>query len=170
MPETDPSLDFVAPIAIRPDERVLIYGIGNAGRGDDGLGIRLIERLEAAGYAARVRLEANYQLNVEDALLLSEHDLVIFADASKKEGEGEPCSLTPLQPSADIPFSTHALGMENVLSLCASLYGRAPRAYVLAIPGSGWELTENLTPEAESRLSRTFTVLEDMLQCMKSPL
>ncbi|MCI5220757.1 MAG: hydrogenase maturation protease, partial [Candidatus Electrothrix sp. LOE2] len=61
---------------------VLVYGFGNPGREDDGAGVALAEHIRAAALPG-VTTDSNYQLNVEDALLLSEHDIVIFADATR---------------------------------------------------------------------------------------
>ena len=46
--------------------RVLVIGYGNPGRQDDGLGAAVIERLEALGLEG-VTVDADYQLNIEDA-------------------------------------------------------------------------------------------------------
>ena len=70
--------------------QILIYGYGNPGREDDGLGIELVNKLE--GWAAEnqlsdIEFDNNYQLNIEDAEVISQKDLVIFADASEEEIE-----------------------------------------------------------------------------------
>ncbi len=70
--------------------RILIYGYGNPGRQDDGLGIRLVERLEewsVLNGLDGVSFENNYQLNIEDAEAISDQELVIFADASEEDIE-----------------------------------------------------------------------------------
>ena len=73
-------------IQYQPGEKTLVYGIGNVGRQDDGLGIRLIQRLsdriKELGKDETLVLESNYQLSIEDALLISTFDVAIFIDAS----------------------------------------------------------------------------------------
>ncbi len=155
----------LSQLASRPGEKVLVYGIGNLGRQDDGLGIRLVERLEAAEYSSAVTLEANYQLNVEDALLISDFDLVIFADASVKEIA--PFSVRALEPEPHFGFSSHALDMGGVLSLCRDLYGRQPRAFVLEIPGYEWDIAEKLSEKAERNLESAFSLLKEALACTR---
>ena len=59
------------------------------GRQDDGLGPALVELLEAAALEG-VALDANYQLNVEDALACSQHDSVIF-DGRVRDMRGALC-------------------------------------------------------------------------------
>lgn len=157
----------LSQLASRPGEKVLVYGIGNLGRQDDGLGIRLVEKLEAAGHSSALTLEANYQLNVEDALLISDFDLVIFADASVEDVV--PFAIRTLKPEPHFGFSSHALDMGGVLSLCGELYGRQPRAFVLEIPGYEWDIAEKLSEKAERNLESAFTSLKEALACTKSP-
>ncbi|MHC4675441.1 MAG: hydrogenase maturation protease, partial [Planctomycetota bacterium] len=60
--------------------KILIIGYGNPGRLDDGLGPALanaVDKMNLPGVTA----EADYQLAVEDAAALAQHDIVIFADA-----------------------------------------------------------------------------------------
>ncbi|MBN1498397.1 MAG: hydrogenase maturation protease [Spirochaetes bacterium] len=140
--------------------RVLVYGYGNPGRQDDGLGpalAALIERERLAG----VVTDSNYQLQVEDALAVSESDTVIFVDAAVS-GE-EPFSFTELEPANEITFTTHSVSPASVLALCHEMYGIAARAYVLAIRGYGWEFMEKLTPVAEKNLEQAYQFLKDKI-------
>ncbi|MEE8441655.1 MAG: hypothetical protein V3S41_08045 [Spirochaetia bacterium] len=73
--------------------KILIYGIGNPGRQDDGLGALLVEEIQRAvgsttptGADHEFSFDANYQLNIEDAEAISRHDIVVFADASSGGG------------------------------------------------------------------------------------
>ena len=136
--------------------KVLVYGIGNPGRGDDGLGPALVGLLEAAGIEG-VALDANYQLNVEDALACSGHDRVIFADAS--ETGAEPFAFEALAPAPEIAFTTHELSPAAVLALCAEPLRPAPEAWTLAIRGYEWDVGEGLSPRAEVNLSAALAFL-----------
>jgi hydrogenase maturation protease len=162
--------DTLHELGWQAGERLLIYGIGNVGRQDDGLGIRLIERLEAEGVPTPVTLEANYQLNVEDSLLLSEFDVVLFADASVEPDGQAPFLLRPLAPVSDLTFSTHAMSAGGVLALCEELYGKRPRAYLMAMPGYEWDVSEELSQGASSNLEQALATVREGLRCMKSPL
>lgn len=130
--------------------KVLVYGIGNPGRQDDGLGPALVGLLEAAALDG-VALDANYQLNVEDALACSQHDSVIFADAS--ETCEVPYAFTELEPAREMTFTTHELAPAAVLALSEDLYGKRPKAWTLAIRGYAWDIGEGLSPRAEVNLS-----------------
>ncbi len=137
--------------------KVLVYGYGNPGRQDDGLGPALVERL-AAERLSGVATDSNYQLQVEDALSVSESDTVIFVDAAVS-GE-EPFSFTELEPADEITFTTHSVSPGSVLALCNEMYGRAVRAYVLAIRGYGWEFLEELTPVAQQNLDQALCFIK----------
>jgi hydrogenase maturation protease len=156
-------------IPLSPGERLLIYGIGNPGRQDDALGVLVVERLEGGHLPATVTLEANYQLTPEDALTLSEHDVVIFVDATVDPDAMAPYSLRPVQPEAVNGFSSHALGMGTVLELCERLYGRAPRAYALALPAYEFDVNAALSPRAAVNLARACDALLSLLETAVRP-
>jgi len=137
--------------------RVLVIGIGNPGRGDDGLGAAAVERLEFLGLAG-VTCDANYQLNIEDALACSRHDVVVFVDAGRNLRA--PFTWTRVRPEPDLPAMTHAMGPGAVLGVCAGLYGRKPEAHLLAIRGRRWDVGEGLTPRAEKDLREAVIFLE----------
>lgn len=133
---------------------LLVYGYGNPGRQDDGLGIALVEELTrrlAAAPAAGVAFESNYQLNAEDALTISKYDEVVFADAAV--AGDEPFAFRRIEPAAAIAFSTHAMAPGTVLALCEELYGRKPVAHLLTIRGYAWEPATPPTPEALANLA-----------------
>ncbi|MCJ7643757.1 MAG: hydrogenase maturation protease, partial [Candidatus Aminicenantes bacterium] len=130
-------MESIKPVVLKPKKdrrttmfRILVYGIGNPGRRDDGLGpklVSLVELLEATGLEGAA-FDSNYQLNIEDALACSKFDRVIFADASET-GES-PFAFTELEPAHEIAFTTHELSPAAVLALCEELYGRRPKAWV----------------------------------------
>jgi hydrogenase maturation protease len=146
--------------------KILIIGIGNPGRGDDGLGPALAARLTGAepgavpegavtGIPGRTASAVwKYQLAIEDAQLVREYEAVVFADASSQAGET--LSLVAIGPAAAITFTTHEMSPSGILALCEELYGRAPKGYLLAIRGYCWELAEGLSAAAAK-------ILEDAL-------
>jgi hydrogenase maturation protease len=154
--------------------KTLIIGIGNPGRGDDGLGPALVERLAGAApetipegavvAAADGAADAvwKYQLNIEDAALIGDYERVVFADASAAADPGD-VSLEPLEPSPAIAFTTHELPPASVLALCQDLYDRTPQAWLLAVGGSSWDLGQGLSDRARTGLLRAETLLRDRL-------
>ncbi len=140
--------------------RILVYGYGNPGRQDDGLGPALVERLEGERLPG-VATDSNYQLQIEDAVAVAESGTVIFVDATVS-GDG-PFTFTEIEPSGEITFTTHTISPGSILALCHELYSKEVRAYVLAIRGYGWEFVEKLTPEAEKNLEEAYRFLVEKL-------
>ena len=140
--------------------RILVLGIGNPGRGDDGLGPAAVERLEALDLAG-VTYDANYQLNVEDALACSENDVVVFVDAAERLRR--PFVMKKLKGKGAVPAMSHAMGPEAVVALCAGLYGRTPETWLLAIRGRRFETGEGLSPKAAADLGTAVAFLAEFL-------
>ena len=141
--------------------KILVYGYGNPGRQDDGLGVALSEIIEnwaRENNIITLHTDSNYQLNIEDASLISKFNLVIFADASKEDIEGY--SYTRLKPSAKVDFTMHSVSPAFILKLCDEVYNKKPLTYLLHIRGYEWEFMQEMTPEARQNL-------EDAAQFMK---
>ncbi len=142
-----------------------MYGFGNPGRQDDGLGPMIIDKLETENIAG-ITTDSNYQLNIEDADNISGSDIVIFVDASIDADE--PFSFKRIEPSAEITFTTHSMSPESVIALCGDIYGRVPESYVLAIRGYEWEMFEGLSEKAMKNFNEAYRFLlekiDDMLK------
>lgn len=113
--------------------RVLIYGYGNPGRLDDGLGPAFARALAERDLGGCVTIDTAYQLNIEDAERIAAHDLVVFADADA--ACPAPFILRPLTPHAAAPFSTHSLEPEGVLALAQEHFASDATAFTLGIRG-----------------------------------
>lgn len=142
-----------------PAPDILVIGFGNPGRLDDGLGPALAEAIEALRLPA-VTVEANYQLNVEDAAQVAEHKIVVFADADV--GGPEPFSLRRIHPGASRPsFTSHSVDPRDVLALAKELFGANAEAYVLGIRGYEFnEFGERLSERARANLAPAVACLE----------
>lgn len=159
-------------IAWAPGERLLIYGIGNPGRQDDGLGCRVVAALEADVVPPDVTLETGYQLVPEDALLLADHDVVVFVDATIEPGAPTPYAIRQLETArpatADAApragaFSSHVLRMDALLSLCVQLHGRVPRAYALAVPAYAFDVNAPVSTAAAANLAGALGAVRALL-------
>ncbi|QDG75904.1 hydrogenase maturation protease [Labrenzia sp. PHM005] len=130
---------------------MLLIGYGNPGRGDDGLGPAFSETMAAKGLPSW-EIDTDYQLVAEHAFDVSQHDLVVFADA--EIGASVPYSFREIKPGAQEVLGSHSLVPETVLALCQTLYGAEPRAYVLGISGKDFgEVKEGLSAEAQANLA-----------------
>ncbi len=134
--------------------RILIMCIGNIGRSDDGLGWRFADLLSDMALP-NVTIEYRYQLQVEDALLVSEFPIVIFAD-STEEPLKNGYAITACPSSTHYFFSSHMQSPENILYLAETLYNKRPEAFTLAIEGENWKLGTELSEKAEQHLNEAF--------------
>ena len=129
----------------------LIYGIGNVGRRDDGLGWAFIDRLEARQPPPGATLHRSYQLNLEDADLIQGFARVLFVDATKDPAVSS-FALTRPEPKLDFSFTSHAISVPSILATANQCFGYVPEVYLLAIRGYEWELQMGLTGPAQQNL------------------
>ncbi len=134
-------------------EDCLVYGIGNDGRQDDGLGWAFMDWLEASAHCCRADRRRHYQLQLEDADLLSYQRRVLFVDASKDQ-DLDTFLISRVHPRLDFSFTSHALSISAVLATCLTCFDRVPEVYQLAIRGFEWELQTGLSAAARKNLEQ----------------
>jgi len=137
---------------------ILIFGIGNNGRQDDGLGWCFLDFLKEQ--KTTIDLEYRYQLQIEDSELISKYNQVIFIDATKENTEAG-FYLKPCYPSEKYSFSTHALAPETVLYLSSKLYNHNPNAFVFGIQGYDWGLKIGLSKKGVLNLEKAKKYFKD---------
>jgi hydrogenase maturation protease len=150
--------------------KLLLYGYGNPGRQDDGLGIALAEKIEGWArerFPGKVDVDTNYQLNIEDAEKISHYQMVIFADASQESIES--FSYTPVKPSkATIEFTMHAMSPSYIVHLCNDLFRKDPDCFLMHIKGYEWEMKEGLSQDANSNLQTSMQFLKRKIEAVLS--
>ncbi len=142
-------VDGRAP-SVAPGARVLLIGIGNDLRGDDGAGPRVARALEGR-LPWDVRVAHGLAPELADDLVAC--DVALFVDA-----DADPTLLHPTwrrhpdpiaATAAGRPVLGHALDVPGLLRLCAGLHGRVPQAATLSLPARDFGLREALSPVAE---------------------
>ena len=142
--------------------RILIFGYGNPAREDDGLGPAVANHFESLALDD-VTVDADYQLTVEDAAQVAEHDITVFVDASI-DGP-EPYSLSRVSPEEGGSFSSHSVTPGQVTGLAESLFDANGDIYIMGIRGYSFEMfTEHLTGQASENLRLACASLEDMVR------
>lgn len=148
-------------------KKTLIYGYGNAGRMDDGIGERFVELAEQwieSEKIANIVTDCNYQLNIEDAATVSEFDRVVFVDASVVE-DVQDFRLEKVEPNdATIEFTMHAVSVNYVIDLCRKVYGKTPEAWVLHVRAYEFDFSEEMTPKAVENMLAAFAFVKDFLK------
>ncbi len=142
--------------------KILIYGYGNPGRQDDALANELVKSMEkwiAEQNLLDVDCDSNYQLNIEDAELISHYDTVFFVDASVEPIED--VEITEVKPSdAKVEFTMHAVSPAYVLDLCQKLYSKTPTTYLVHIKGYEWDFMMPISEKARRNLQKAFSLLK----------
>lgn len=143
-------------------QKILLIGYGNPGRRDDGLGPALAAALEGLDLPG-VTIDSDYQLTVEDAAAVAEHNVVVFADAAVSGPE--PFSFCRIEPGDTVTFSSHSASPEGVLGLAQELFNARPPAYVLGIRGYDFnEFGEALSAPARANLAAAVEFIQSVLR------
>lgn len=140
----------------------MLFGFGNPGRGDDALGLALLQRFarqpETQRAFARCRLIEAIQLQIEHALDLVDQRLALFVDASMV-GRA-PYAFQRLHTQRDVTYTSHAMSPAALLQVYETICGRsAPPAYQLTIRGERFELDAPLSEHAERHLDAAYQFL-----------
>jgi len=149
---------------LNKENRILLYGYGNPGRKDDGLGpalIDLVEKWIIQDKIKNIHVDSNYQLNIEDAYTIRDYDIVIFLDASVEDIDG--FMLTRVLPADKVNFSMHSVSPSFVLHLCKEIYDYTPEAFLMHIKGYSFDLEEGLSRKASENLNLAFNFMKDLL-------
>jgi len=143
-------------------KKVLIYGYGNPGRLDDGLGPLFAEEIEKL-HPEGVTVDSNYQLAVEDSAEIAEHDFVVFVDASVSGTE--PFSFERVIPRNHTSFSSHSISADALTAMAADLFSSKAEAYMLGIRGyefNGYD--ERISSKAMKNLDEALVFMMQMLK------
>lgn len=128
----------------------LLFGIGNSGRSDDGLGWAFLDAIDGSK-RFKGTIQYRYQLQVEDAELISKYRQVIFVDAHKGN-LAKGFEWKEVDAINNVAFTSHILSPETILFLTADLYEQNPKASVLMIEGCQWGLRKELSAVARTYL------------------
>lgn len=139
----------------------LVLAYGNPVRGDDGIGFAAAEYLRASGLDG-VTVDTDYQLSIEDALNVAEHDFTVFIDAAL-EGE-EPYTFEEIEERETPAVFTHSLEPSRLMGLANNLFGNRRVGYQLGIRGYEFTMfTEGLTEKAKDNLNKAMEFITAFL-------
>jgi hydrogenase maturation protease len=128
------------PPTFAAGERVLVIGLGNDLRSDDGAGPRVVAAL--ADTAWRTITVPLLTPDLADDLAGAEWLLVVDAHVDPRMDEPTWFTAPPCTPGV---FG-HALDVAGLLHLTRILHARAPRVAVLALPARDFALGEGASP------------------------
>ena len=127
---------------------ILVVGYGNELRGDDGVGPAVARRVEELCLVG-VQTMALHQLAPELAEAIAAVRAVIFVDARPISSSGT-VEVIALEPDVECGIRTHTSNPRSLLALANALFGRSPPAWLVAVPGTCFDLVEGLSPLARA--------------------
>jgi hydrogenase maturation protease len=148
---------------------VLILGLGNLLRGDDGIGPRLIEELNRRGLPKGITALDGGTAGFDLLNMLEGYERVVIVDAAEIGQEpGQFVRFTPgevrLAGSTDT-LSLHHAGLAEALALAEALGQPLPEIVIFGVQPAQIEWGEKLTPAVEAVLPDLVeTVLEEALE------
>jgi hydrogenase maturation protease len=134
-----------------PYPKVIILGVGNILLKDEGVGIRVIERLRRDYlFPDNVTLIEGATDGIDLLSVIRHAEYIIIVDAiTSGQAPGQILKFSPEKLSArnNTPHSLHQLGLHEVLQMAKTLDGKLPTITILGIvpedvSGYGLELTE----------------------------
>jgi len=137
---------------------VLVIGVGNPTRRDDGAGIEVIRRLETLGFSG-VELQSSTQLDPSLSIDLVRYERVLVVDADPNATE---VALEKAPTETGIP-STHHFTPSALRDLTASIHGKAPEMWVCRIPASDFEFGESFSRATEAAVGEAVGKIRDYL-------
>jgi hydrogenase maturation protease len=144
--------------------RILIVGIGNPLRCDDGVSWQLATELLHEIVRDDVHIIATQQLTPEISEMASRAERVLFIDAAST---GEPGSLKCKQivPGVTSSHPSHELSPAGVLKLAQELYACCPPAYLLTIAGECFSTGDSLSASVAAALGPAKAEVLRFIEC-----
>lgn len=146
-----------------PGPSIVVFAWGNPSRGDDALGLLLLDRLREQPLPDGITLIESYQLQIEHAEDLRGATLVLFVDAHSSCPP--PCAFSPVTAAADTSYTSHALSPAALLHVYETITGEpAPTSFAIGIRGDSFELGAALSDAARANLEGATLLLGRLMQ------
>jgi hydrogenase maturation protease len=143
---------------------VLIIGIGNTLRRDDGVGIVAAQKVGNAAGNIQLRIICCQQLTPDLAKDVTEADRVIMIDADQENAPGQ-VTVREIKPENRVWNTfTHDLQPEMLLLCAKELYGKTPDAFLVTGTGESFGFGEGLSQLAASTIPQILRHVIDLTQ------
>lgn len=144
---------------------LLILGIGNPLRGDDGIGAHICAQLEQLNIP-RVSVQTTHQLHTEWIYTFRQYDVVLLVDASLLDQEVviRPISTTPVS-SVNL---SHHVAASQIAALTSLIVGSATLFFECAVPGDAFGLSDRLSEKGRMHADLAVTSILDWLEDLPS--
>lgn len=144
---------------------ILVIGIGNPIRGDDGLGWQVAGLLESRFAGSNLPVDAIQvqQLTMDLVDEINNTNLVVFIDAAAGEPVGQVSSCEISAGTALSVGGSHFFDPQTLLSAVQALYGTHPRAFLFSITTRSFRYCEELSPTIQSAIPGFVNLIADTI-------
>ncbi len=144
---------------------VLVVGVGNPIRQDDGVGHEMV-RLLAERFPGGLASEVLFEPDIGMAETVSRYAELLVLDAWDFDGP-EPYRVVDLLPGESCApaqcFVSHVFDWGLILALARDVYGHAPRARLVGVRASAFDYAERVSPACLQRASEALALVERCL-------
>jgi len=138
---------------------LLLLGIGNTLRSDDGAGAYVCAQLQQL-QPANVQIQIIQQLQTELAEELLHYDAVMIIDASVTAMD---VVIERLKPEGAAVASSHHMNVSMMQALAQQLYGKYINFYTCSIPAQNFEMGEILSPITKAHADKAVQLLQQWI-------
>lgn len=142
---------------------ILIIGVGNTLREDDGIGILLARKLKDE-FSGELPCIESYEADVLLAEEMSGYREVLIIDAVRAE-DNTPFRLIPVKPSKSMTpasgFVSHVFDWNVILAMAEKWFGKAPKTSVFGVSAYRFGISEDITCECMRNAESAFNFLVD---------
>jgi hydrogenase maturation protein HypF len=136
---------------------ILIVGVGNILRNDDGIGALIIEQIDALKWPG-VETQVTQQLHLEAIEDFLPYEKIIIVDASSDDSG---CNFQKINISSETAAmaSSHHLSLQILLSLAKKIYNRDLNLYLCKIKGKSFEIGDSISPEVQACIPKAIELI-----------
>ena len=141
---------------------VLIIGVGNIQRGDDGAGLLVAQALRAKGLVSVTVEESSGEIASIVELLQTARDVIIVDAMRSGKPAGTALWIDPLAAASDAGAtisSTHGFGVAQAIDLLKALGKLPPRIRLLGIEGQYFALGAAVSPNVQEGVAKAVRMI-----------
>ncbi len=144
-----------------PREDILVIGVGNTLREDDGVGVHLVRKLRES-FSDRLNSLEVYEPDILLAEQMAEYAEALIIDAMIVK-DGAPFNLIPLSPAKSMlptsGFVSHSFDWGAVLKMAEDLFGKTLKATLLGVSARSFGISETISPFCLTNAQKAFDYL-----------
>ncbi len=141
--------------------KILIIGIGNTFRCDDGLGIYIADKLSKI--LKKVDIKKVHQLDIVLVSEIKDYNQVIFIDCHQDENLNN-VYIKKINPENYNPsFTSHISSPSKLLSLTENLYKKTPTCYLVAVKGYKFSISDKISSDAKKNVKKAIYEIKKLI-------